>query len=1092
MSTPLDNLVACLLQCCSHDNAARQAAEAQLRSAGSTSGFGTALVAVALDQSRPEQARQLAAVYLKQFLKEFWRDGNSRFTQQEKTYARTHLLTGLRDPSRLMRTAFGLCVAKIAQEDWPEQWPDLFDHLLGALDSGDPVHVLGAVRCISLFCDWLDDVTIPRLAANLFPALTRIVSDDVSFGPQTRRYASSVIKTCVVLFSHMRGNPDMPAFAALAQGIQQWLGPLLNMLTPQSWQRQQVWHQQSIVSGRVMAEDPALCRGYGCQIESLQSMSVLVGELYKFLGPNEARRVFMTVWQFTEQLLPLYISQVISPPDSVGGNGGDGGDGGAGGAGGNGSEESSIYDDEGNGVGIDVLMVQIFEFLNAVAVVPHSSIRILLSQGMSQIVRTCVVVIQLTSDQLEQWESGKIDDSGDEDIGSLELGDLQARNVAAVLMYELMDSFTEEALAAVSSAFGWSVQTAEAARASGDSHWWKPLESAMLVAGIVSRAVQDQTSGSDGNAGGGEASAAASFCTSSVVATALALIKSPQHVPPVLWSRSMWVLGRFSWALTSEQGSECFTMGATTLSSHQSVPVRMASCRALLELHSHLINSSESRASLLMSAVQGTCNLLSSTSGDALPIVVGALSQFITHAGHDIAASVEPHLTPILVQIWSAHAANPHLCGSIVDVFQSIAVNSSALPGLQSRLLPTLCSLVSAHATNLPGVVEYALDLMAVIARGDATAGTELPASFVSMALPCVLQFMSVSDDNAGLTSGTACLSAIVYASKRTLQSMTLPRSSVTPVDSILSVVSRLLSPSFAETGAVRVGSLATQILTCFSESLSPETVQQLCQAMIVRLTTCRYGELKQSIVVFFARMIHRDVHAVMSMLNSMQVQGGADGQSKSGLLVLMHCWMSDQPTFVGRFDVKSTLLALSLVFQHYGGQCSQIMVDGDLVVNVNEGRRTRSQGRKAPEYESIPLPLKVIQLLLRAVDEPEDEYEDGDESELSGGVSGSGMSGSGMSSGIFAPAEDFEEFMLSDIGSTFMWDDEEEGEEQAESLDVLEDPLYQVDLQEHLLAFFKQRSAEEMNGIGSRLNHHDQQRLVAVGKMLSGVVPKR
>ena len=94
-------------------------------------------------------------------------------------------------------------------------------------------------------------------------------------------------------------------------------------------------------------------------------------------------------------------------------------------------------------------------------------------------------------------------------------------------------------------------------------------------------------------------------------------------------------------------------------------------------------------------------------------------------------------------------------------------------------------------------------------------------------------------------------------------------------------------------------------------------------------------------------------------------------------------------------------------------------------------------------------------------------------------------MSGSGMSSGIFAPAEDFEEFMLSDIGSTFMWDDEEEGEEQAESLDVLEDPLYQVDLQEHLLAFFKQRSAEEMNGIGSRLNHHDQQRLVAVGERL-------
>jgi hypothetical protein len=771
----------------------------------------------------------------------------------------------------------------------------------------------------------------------------------------------------------------------------------------------------------------------------------------------------MTVWQFTEQLLPLYISQVISPransaesadyADSAARNDGEVAE-----------EESSIYDDEGNGVGIDVLMVQIFEFLNAVAVVPHSSVRSLLSQGMSQIVQTCAVVIQMTSDQLEQWESGKIDDSGDDDMVSLELGDLQARNVAAVLLYELVDSFTEEALAAVSGAFGWSVQQAEAARAGGDPNWWKPLESAMLVVGIVSRGVQDQTSENSGR------SSAASFCTSSVVVTALDLVRSPQHVPPVLWSRAMWVLGRFSWALSPEQGSECFTIGASTLSSHQSVPVRMASCRALLELHPHLVGGGGggggggNRASLLMSAVQGTCNLLSSTSSDALPVVVGALSQFISHAGPDIAASVEPHLTPILVQIWSAHAANPHLCGSIVDVFQSIAANASALSGLQSRLLPTLCSLVSAHATNLPGVVEYALDLMAVIARCDVAAGTELSASFVGMALPCVLQFMSASDDNAGLTSGTTCLSAMAYAARRTLQRMSVP--GLSAVDSILSVVSRLLSPSFAETGAVRVGSLATQILTCFSESLSPEMVQQLCQAMVVRLSTCRYGELKQSIVVFFARMIHRDVHAVMSMLNSMQVQS-PEGERKPALLVLMHCWMSDQPTFVGSFDVKITLLALSLVFQHYGGQCAQILVDGDLVVNVNEGRRTRSQGRKAPEYESIPLPLKVVQLLLRAVDEPEDEYEDEDESGLGGGMVG-GMGGSGMSSGVFAPAEDFEEFMLSDIGSTFMWDDEDdEGDEHAVSLDILEDPLSQVDLQVHMVAFFKKRSAEEIIGIG-------------------------
>ena len=71
-SSALDQLVACLEACCSPDNPTRQRAEAALRSAGATPGFGNALVMVSLDAARPAHARQLAAVYLKQFLKECW------------------------------------------------------------------------------------------------------------------------------------------------------------------------------------------------------------------------------------------------------------------------------------------------------------------------------------------------------------------------------------------------------------------------------------------------------------------------------------------------------------------------------------------------------------------------------------------------------------------------------------------------------------------------------------------------------------------------------------------------------------------------------------------------------------------------------------------------------------------------------------------------------------------------------------------------------------------------------------------------------------------------------------------------------------
>jgi importin-9 len=1069
MSSALDNLVNCLLQCCSHDNKIRQPAENQLRSAGNISGFGNALIIVSLDQSRPEQARQLAAVYLKQFIKQFWSGDACRFTSQEKEFARTNLLTGLCDPLRLMRTAFGLCIAKIAQEDWPDAWPDLFDRLLAGINSGNTVHILGVVRCMSLFCDWLDDVTVPKLAPSLFPTLTRIISDDESFGPQTRKYAGMVVKTCVVLLSHMRGHPEMPAFNVLAEGAQQWLGPLLNTLTLNSWQRQQVWQQKVIQSGQTMAEDCNLVSGYGVQIESLQVMSVLVGELHKLLG-NETRLVFMTIWRFTEQVIPLYINLVVNSSDE--------------------NTDASIFDDEGNGVGIDVLLVQIFEFLNAVAEVPHNSVRALLSQGMSQIFQASVVVIQMTNNQLNDWTVGKTEQgNSDDDVGVFGVGDLRARNVAVALVRELMDSFTEEALAAGSSAFEWGVNMANDARKKSDSNWWRLLEASLLIAGILSRGIQDQTNSS-------------LFNTGAVIEIAFKLIRAPQDIPPVLWSRCMWLLGRFSWALTPEQGCECFKIGVTALGANQPTPVRVASCCALIELQHHL-KSHSNRSNLLFSSVQGTCSLLSSTSSESLPIIVGAVSEFINQAGPEIASAVEPHLTPALVQVWSQHASNPHLCESIVDVFQSLASNSSALSGLQSRLLPTLCSLVNDHEKKLPGIVEYALDLMKVIARSD-EAGNELSSTFLGMSVPCVLQFMSTSNDNAGLCSGAACLSAIIYSAKTSLRNVSIPslpnpnntsnNNNTTSIDAILFVVSRLLSPGFPEMGSACVGTLVTQIITCLSDTLNSNIVKQLCHAMIMKLESCRFGDLKMNIILFFARLIHKDIHSIMSILMPMQIQC-QDGQTESAFVTLMQSWTTEQQTFSGKFQVKATLLALPLIFQHYSGQCAQIMVNGDLVVDPNEGRMTRSKGKKKLEYQSISLPLKIVQILLRAVDVPEEEYETDDDgmgvmgggsssSSSSSSIGGGSVGGGGMSSGIFAPAEDFEEFMLSDIGSRLFWEDEDEDD--AETIDILEDPLYPVDLQQDLLMFFKQRTSQEINNIATNLNHDDQQKLLVVRQMTS------
>lgn len=103
-------LLATLQSTLSPDNDTRQRAEAQLQYLGNTPGFGIALLELALgsDGQMPLGVRQLAAVYLKKFIRECWAPevGQSRFTPQEKAVARNHLLRGLHEQSTTRLTSF--------------------------------------------------------------------------------------------------------------------------------------------------------------------------------------------------------------------------------------------------------------------------------------------------------------------------------------------------------------------------------------------------------------------------------------------------------------------------------------------------------------------------------------------------------------------------------------------------------------------------------------------------------------------------------------------------------------------------------------------------------------------------------------------------------------------------------------------------------------------------------------------------------------------------------------------------------------------------------------------------------------------------
>ena len=201
-------------------------------------------------------------------------------------------------------------------------------------------------------------------------------------------------------------------------------------------------------------------------------------------------------------------------------------------------------------------------------------------------------------------------------------GELQTRNVAACLVDELSDTFDSLALRAAAGAVAWGVQLTDQAIADGNSQhsssWWKPLEAVLMIAGIMSSAVEGASRDPAGST---------IFDAGAIISIAMRYVQSggspgvgtstniAMAASPVLLSRCIWLLGRFAWALSSQQQCQNCVSGSSKSSfTAQPLPVRISACRALPQLAPKITNQSEPQSSdptMLMAAVEGVCALLS-------------------------------------------------------------------------------------------------------------------------------------------------------------------------------------------------------------------------------------------------------------------------------------------------------------------------------------------------------------------------------------------------------------------------------------------------------------------------------------------------
>ena len=108
--------------------------------------------------SEPDELRQIALSQFKNFAVTNFKHTNNT---QEKEQCKNQLLSSyLNEKSEQITKQIAQCIAKLAAEEWPNHWGQLFDVLVTNIKKDDAVHVLRTAMVIS---DVLQESTTQRL-----------------------------------------------------------------------------------------------------------------------------------------------------------------------------------------------------------------------------------------------------------------------------------------------------------------------------------------------------------------------------------------------------------------------------------------------------------------------------------------------------------------------------------------------------------------------------------------------------------------------------------------------------------------------------------------------------------------------------------------------------------------------------------------------------------------------------------------------------------------------------------------------------------------------------------------------------------------
>lgn len=732
----------------------------------------------------------------------------------------------------------------------------------------------------------------------------------------------------------------------------------------------------------------------------------MIAEMPKFIHPY-LPSILNPIWTLLTQMADVYIKVIVN------------------------DAEASPFDtteEEDQSEEFIKMILQVFEFVHSI--VESKKFRQNVSLVLTDLIYIIIIYMQMTEEQENDWKQDSekfVEDEDEEGVN------FSVRTSGQDILSIIGEEFGDKMLPSLSEALSKHVAVADANRAAGQINWWKIHEASMLAVGSYKGVIE---------------TCEGLFNLGEYLNLVRGLLQ--YDVSPYLTGRCLWILSRYvdSKVYNAQMLIELIGNVQNALAPEQEIILKICATRSVFGICSNLQKGTEEQrqcvSQKLVGLFDGIFPIIQESQNTVLGLILETIAAMLTF-DQGFTAEISGKVIPLSIAILLKYHDDRYILDNVQDVMKILSQNPFCSHPLQEKLIPTIVSILNLQGEQANSAMQdIALNVLETVVKySKAPLSDALMESAFPAAIHCILR----TEDHSVIQSGGECLRAYLFTSPEQVCRFKNGEG----LNWVMQITTMLLNPLNTEFTATFIGRLVITIITKAGAFLG-EHIDLLLKAVISKMQLVQSLSVMMSLVMTFAHLILIQMEAVLNFLSTVP---GPTGEPAMNFVLTN--WLSRQHLFYGQYERKVSIMALCKLFE-YGISTNDSRLTGvhikELQTIPGANVKTRSQAQAQQQWIDVPCLVKIFKLLINELNNIQ-EMRDADQSEEETDEDSEAANESNDLN-TSANGKNISAMML------YEGDDETDEDDEQMMAELMQDPVFQGNMEETLTKFIQNFSQKE------------------------------